>query len=47
MRKDAWGNRYIYESRGTAFEIESHGADNKPGGEGYNADLSVENNVDG
>jgi len=37
---DPWGNPYIYEKRGSEFEIKSLGADGIPGGEGENADVS-------
>jgi type II secretion system protein G len=41
---DPWGNKLIYKSPGCRsekdFEIISYGADGKPGGEGFNADIS-------
>lgn len=40
--KDAWENEFVYQepgSNGTAFDIYSYGADNAPGGEGFNADI--------
>lgn len=40
--KDPWGNQYRYRSPGPAGEpywIASYGADGKPGGTGYNADI--------
>ncbi len=39
---DPWGHRYIYRSpgdEGRDFEIISYGADGKPGGSGYDADI--------
>ena len=39
--KDAWDMDYLYTSDGTTFEIKSTGADKKPGGADYNADISV------
>jgi general secretion pathway protein G len=42
--KDPWGNYYQYVSPGTDgrdYEIITYGADGKPGGEGYNADIST------
>jgi general secretion pathway protein G len=41
--KDPWGNDYHYEApgpSGTDFEIISYGADGRPGGSSYDADLS-------
>lgn len=41
--RDAWDNDYVYlnpGSNGEAFEIISLGADGAEGGEGFNADLS-------
>ncbi len=42
--KDPWGNPYEYRSPGEAdesnpYEVWSYGADGKPGGEGFNADI--------
>lgn len=39
---DPWGNPYIYISPGAngEYEIISYGADGKPGGEGYDADIT-------
>jgi type II secretory pathway pseudopilin PulG len=42
--KDPWGNPYHYLTpgpNGLPFEITSYGADNQPGGEGENADISL------
>jgi len=39
--KDAWDMDYLYTSDGTTFEIKSTGADKKPGGTDYNADITV------
>lgn len=38
---DPWGNPYVYRypSEHSDFEIISHGADGRPGGEGENADI--------
>ena len=44
MPKDPWGNIYQYASPGSDgrdYEITTFGADGKPGGEGYNADIST------
>src|SRR5690606_13344396 len=38
--KDPWGAYYIYESNGGNFTITSMGKDKRPGGEGYDADIS-------
>lgn len=40
--KDPWGNEFIYLSPGQHgdFDIISHGADGKPGGEGKDADIN-------
>lgn len=42
LPKDPWGNEYSYLSPGKngPFEIYSLGADNRPGGDGANADIS-------
>lgn len=42
---DPWGNPYIYISPGANgdYDIISYGADGKPGGEGYDADISNSN----
>lgn len=40
--KDPWGKEFVYMSPGGEvrdFEIISYGADNEPGGEGFNADI--------
>ena len=39
--KDAWGNAFVYLAPGVHgdFDIMSYGADGKPGGTGYNADI--------
>jgi general secretion pathway protein G len=41
LPKDPWGNTYQYTNPGTHAEIDvfSFGADNKPGGAGFDADL--------
>jgi len=42
LKKDPWGNDYIYLSPGTeaAYDIICLGADGQDGGEGSNADIS-------
>ncbi len=40
--KDSWGRDFVYLSPGgenREYDIISYGADNEPGGEGYNADI--------
>ena len=42
VNKDPWGNEYQYQlpgSHGGDFDLYSFGADGKPGGEGYDADV--------
>lgn len=39
---DPWGNEYQYTSDGQSFTILSYGADGKPGGTGFNADITSE-----
>ena len=41
MRKDPWGNDYVYLSPGTRgeFDLYTLGADGQPGGEGNDADI--------
>jgi general secretion pathway protein G len=44
LPKDPWGNVYIYASPGSDgrdYEITTYGRDGKPGGEGYDADIST------
>ena len=44
LPKDPWNNLYIYASPGTdgrEYDITSYGRDGKPGGEGYDADIST------
>ena len=44
LPKDPWGNVYIYVSPGSDgrdYEITTYGRDGKPGGEGYDADIST------
>lgn len=38
--KDAWGNRFGYESDGVEYEIISYGKNKRPGGEGPDKDIS-------
>ena len=43
LPKDPWGNVYLYASPGTDgldYALISYGRDGKPGGEGYDADIS-------
>lgn len=41
---DPWGNEYVYLSvaNGSRYELYSLGADGREGGEGYNADIGVD-----
>ncbi|MHB1844073.1 MAG: type II secretion system major pseudopilin GspG [Deltaproteobacteria bacterium] len=43
LKKDPWGNDYVYLSPGTvhpdSYDILSYGADGKPGGDGDDADI--------
>ena len=42
INKDPWGNDYLYQIPGTHggdYDLYSLGADGKPGGEGYDADI--------
>ena len=44
LPKDPWNNVYLYVSPGADgrdYDITTYGADGKPGGEGYNADIST------
>jgi general secretion pathway protein G len=44
MPKDPWGQPYLYVSPGADgrdYDITTLGRDNKPGGEGYDADIST------
>ena len=44
LPKDPWGNPYLYTSPGTDgrdYDITSYGRDGKPGGDGYDADIST------
>ena len=45
MPADPWGNayRYTFPAANGGFEVSSLGADNAPGGDGENADLSSNN----
>jgi general secretion pathway protein G len=43
LPKDPWGNVYLYASPGTDgrdYDIITYGRDGKPGGEGFDADIS-------
>lgn len=42
LNKDPWGNDYLYQTPGThggEYDLYSLGADGRPGGDGYNADI--------
>ncbi len=42
LNKDPWGNDYVYQIPGThggEYDLYSLGADGRPGGEGYDADI--------
>jgi general secretion pathway protein G len=39
--EDAWHHEFLYTSDGNTFEIKSLGADGKPEGADYNADITV------
>lgn len=42
---DPWGNEYHYESDGgSSYTLKSYGQDGQEGGEGYNADISSDDN---
>jgi general secretion pathway protein G len=44
LPKDPWGNIYIYASPGAdgrEYDITTYGRDGKPGGEGFDADIST------
>jgi general secretion pathway protein G len=44
LPKDPWNNYYVYQSPGAGgrdYDIISYGRDGKPGGEGYDADIST------
>ena len=42
--KDPWGNQYVYTLHGPReYTIVSYGADGRPGGTGYDADISSAN----
>jgi len=44
LPKDPWNRPYLYASPGTDgrdYDITSYGRDGKPGGEGYDADIST------
>ena len=40
--KDQWNHLFLYESDGQKVTLRSLGADGKEGGEGYNADISLD-----
>jgi general secretion pathway protein G len=44
LPKDPWNNLYMYTSPGAAgrdYDITTYGRDGKPGGDGYDADIST------
>lgn len=41
--RDAWKNKFGFESDGTEYEITSFGKNKRPGGEGIDADISSKN----
>lgn len=41
-RADPYGNDYVIEIEGNTVKVTTYGADGEPGGEGRNADFSVE-----
>jgi general secretion pathway protein G len=40
---DPWGNPYNYSAEGSSYTIVSYGADGRPGGSEYDADISSDN----
>lgn len=40
LNPDPWGNQFAYESQGQTYELKSLGADKRPDGSGYDADIS-------
>lgn len=42
--RDPWNNEYVYQvnPNGMTYKLESYGSDGAPGGEGENADISLE-----
>lgn len=40
---DPWGNPYVYQAQGSTYSIISYGADGRPGGSEYDADISSDN----
>ncbi len=38
--KDPWGTPYAFESDGSKFVLKSYGKDRKPGGSGYDRDIT-------
>jgi general secretion pathway protein G len=40
LPQDAWNNDFMYESDGNKFKITSYGSDGKPGGEGFDKDIT-------
>lgn len=45
LPQDAWNNDFMYESDGNKFKITSYGADGKPGGEGFNKDITSDDDM--
>lgn len=42
LPKDPWGKDFIYEEKDGSFVVRTLGRDKKEGGDGYNKDLSTE-----
>lgn len=43
LKTDAWGHALIYARKGdSSFSLKSLGADGKPGGQGFDADMELE-----
>jgi len=40
--EDPWKNAYAYTNNGRGFELISYGADGQQGGEGFNADITLD-----
>ena len=43
--KDPWGNNYHYARSGDDYVLQSYGADGQPGGEGEDADVPPDNEM--
>src|SRR5690606_18684422 len=42
LLKDPWNTDFVYDSDGGTFSLMSLGKDRREGGEGYNADITLE-----